>query len=68
MSGGLYNGSFQANGNLDVRQDIPVLALQSRIKQVPVERILQAQGQTPPVKGQITLDSNLTGRGNSQKA
>ncbi|WP_323166558.1 AsmA family protein, partial [Pseudomonas bubulae] len=32
LSGGLYNGSFQANGNLDVRQDIPVLALQSRIK------------------------------------
>src|SRR5450830_383344 len=68
LSGGLYNGSFQANGSLDVRQDIPVLALQSHIKQVPVERILQAQGQTPPIKGQITLDSNLSGRGNSQKA
>ncbi|WP_395609568.1 AsmA family protein [Pseudomonas sp. B22129] len=68
LSGGLYNGTFQANGTLDVRQDIPVLALQTHIKQVPVERILQAQGQNPPVKGQITLDSNLTGRGNSQKA
>ena len=68
LSGGLYNGTFQANGSLDVRQDIPLLALQSQIKQVPVERILQAQGQTPPVKGQITLDSNLSGRGNSQKA
>lgn len=68
LSGGLYNGTFQANGNLDVRQDIPVLALQTRIKQVPIERILQAQGQNPPVKGQLTLDSNLNGRGNSQKA
>ncbi|MCR4538650.1 AsmA family protein [Pseudomonas sp. 18.1.10] len=68
LSGGLYNGTFQANGSLDVRQDIPLLALQSQIRQVPVERILQAQGQTPPVKGQITLDSNLSGRGNSQKA
>jgi len=68
LSGGLYNGTFQANGTLDVRQDIPVLALQTHIKQVPVERILQAQGQNPPVKGQITLDSNLNGRGNSQKA
>jgi AsmA protein len=68
LSGSLYNGSFQATGNLDVRQDIPVLALQSQIRQVPVERILQAQGQTPPVKGQVTLDSNLSGRGNSQKA
>ncbi|WLI07075.1 AsmA family protein [Pseudomonas sp. FP597] len=68
LSGGLYDGTFQANGTLDVRQDVPVLALQSRIRQVPIERILQAQGQTPPVKGQVTLDSNLTGRGNSQKA
>lgn len=68
LSGGLYNGTFQANGTLDVRQDIPLLALQTHIKQVPVERILQAQGQNPPVKGQVTLDSNLTGRGNSQKA
>ncbi|MBM9485908.1 AsmA family protein [Pseudomonas sp. ICBG1301] len=68
LSGGLYNGTFQANGTLDVRQDIPVVALQTHIKQVPVERILQAQGQNPPVKGQVTLDSNLTGRGNSQKA
>ncbi|AZF56253.1 AsmA family protein [Pseudomonas sp. R11-23-07] len=68
LSGGLYNGTFQANGSLDVRQDIPLLALQSHIKQVPVERILQAQGKNPPVKGLITLDSNLSGRGNSQKA
>ena len=68
LSGGLYNGTFQANGTLDVRQDTPLLALQTHIKQVPVEKILQAQGKTPPVKGLVTLDSNLTGRGNSQKA
>ncbi|ROM49974.1 cell envelope biogenesis protein AsmA [Pseudomonas poae] len=68
LSGGLYNGTFQANGTLDVRQDIPVVAVQTHIRQVPVERILQAQGQNPPVKGQVNLDSNLTGRGNSQKA
>ncbi|WP_248732436.1 AsmA family protein [Pseudomonas sp. MWU13-2517] len=68
LSGGIYNGTFQANGTLDVRQDIPVVAVQTHIRQVPVERILQAQGQNPPVKGQVNLDSNLTGRGNSQKA
>lgn len=68
LSGGLYNGTFQANGTLDVRQDTPLLAVQTHIKQVPVEKILQAQGKNPPVKGQVTLDSNLTGRGNSQKA
>jgi len=33
-----------------------------------VERILESQGQTPPVKGLVTLDSNLTSSGNSQKA
>ncbi|QOY71956.1 AsmA family protein [Pseudomonas sp. OST1909] len=68
LSGGLYNGTFQANGTLDVRQDLPLLAMQTHIKQVPVEKILQAQGKNPPVKGLVTLDSNLTGRGNSQKA
>lgn len=68
LNGGLYNGTFQANGTLDVRQDLPLLAVQTHIKQVPVEKILQAQGKNPPVKGQVTLDSNLTGRGNSQKA
>ncbi|MBT2370771.1 AsmA family protein [Pseudomonas fluorescens] len=68
LSGGLYNGTFQANGSLDVRQDIPVLALQTHIKQVPTERILQAQGKNPPIKGLATLDSNVSGRGNSQKA
>lgn len=68
LSGSLYNGTFQANGTLDVRQDTPLLAVQTHIKQVPVEKILQAQGKNPPVKGQVTLDSNLTGRGNSQKA
>ncbi|KAF1009954.1 MAG: hypothetical protein GAK32_01791 [Pseudomonas fluorescens] len=68
LSGGLYNGTFQANATVDVRQDIPVMALQTQIRQMPIERILQAQGQNPPVKGQVTLNSNVTGRGNSQKA
>ncbi|MFO2466104.1 AsmA family protein [Pseudomonas sp. 15FMM2] len=68
LSGGLYNGTFQASGDLDVRQDLPLLALQTHIKQVPAEQILQALGKNPPIKGQITLNSNLSGRGNSQKA
>lgn len=68
LSGVLYNGTFKASGNLDVRQSVPVVALQTQIKQVPIERILQSQGQKPPIHGQITLDSNLSGRGNSQKA
>jgi AsmA protein len=67
LRGDLYNGSFEANGNLDVRQPVPLLSMQTRINKVPVERILESQGQTPPVKGLVTLNSNLTGSGNSQK-
>lgn len=68
LRGELYNGSFEANGTLDVRQSTPQLNLQTKINRVPVERILESQGQTPPVKGLVTLNSNLSGNGNSQKA
>ncbi|MGE8353517.1 MAG: AsmA family protein [Pseudomonas protegens] len=68
LRGELYNGSFEANGNLDVRQSTPQLSLQTKINRVPVERILESQGQNPPVKGLVTLNSNLSGSGNSQKA
>jgi len=68
LRGELYNGSFDANGNLDVRQPTPLLSLQTKISKVPVERILESQGQNSPVKGLVTLSSNLTGSGNSQKA
>jgi AsmA protein len=68
LRGELYNGSFDANGNLDVRQPTPLLNLQTKISRVPVERILESQGQNPPVKGLVTLNSNLSGSGNSQKA
>ncbi|MFK3790114.1 AsmA family protein [Pseudomonas piscis] len=68
LRGELFNGSFEANGTLDVRQSTPKLNLQTRINRVPVERILENQGQNPPVKGLVTLSSNLTGNGNSQKA
>lgn len=68
LRGELYKGSFEANGNLDVRQSTPQLSLQTKLNQVPVERILESQGQTPPVKGLVTLNSNLSGSGNSQKA
>lgn len=68
LRGELYNGSFEASGNLDVRQPTPLLGLRTKINRVPVERILESQGQNPPVKGLVTLDSNLTSSGNSQKA
>lgn len=68
LRGELYNGSFETKGSLDVRPAVPTLSLQTRLNKVPVERILQNQGQKPPVKGALTLTSDLSGTGNSQKA
>ncbi|MEX5664850.1 AsmA family protein [Pseudomonas neuropathica] len=68
LSGELYNGGFAANGTLDVRPSAPLLNLQTRLNRVPVEKILESQGKNPPVKGLVTLTSNVTGSGNSQQA
>src|SRR5689334_19979183 len=57
-----------AKGTLDVRQQVPALNIQTRINNVPVEKILEGQGKNPPVKGQVTLNSTLTGSGNSESA
>ncbi|MBV7477908.1 AsmA family protein [Pseudomonas sp. PDM31] len=68
LRGDLYGGTFEATGTLDVRQPVPVLNMQTKISRVPVEKILESQGKNPPVKGLVTLNSALTGSGNSQKA
>lgn len=68
LSGSLYKGTFSANGSLNVQPVLPVVKLQTRITSVPVEKILQSQGQTSPVTGLLTLNSNVTGSGNSQSA
>lgn len=67
LSGELYNGTFNAKGSLDVRQTVPALSMQTAISRVPAEKILENQGKNPPVKGLVTLNSNLTASGNSQK-
>ena len=68
LRGDLYGGNFEAKGTLDVRQQVPALSLQTNINKVPAEKILESQGKNPPVKGLVTLNSALTGSGNSQKA
>ena len=68
LRGDLYNGNFELKGNLDARPDVPVVSVQTRVAKVPIERILESQGQTPPVRGQLTLNSDLNGKGNSEKA
>ncbi|MBD9442177.1 AsmA family protein [Pseudomonas sp. PDM04] len=68
LRGDLYDGNFETKATLDVRQDVPALNLQTNISKVPAEKILESQGKKPPVKGLVTLNSTLTGNGNSQKA
>jgi len=70
LRGGLYNGSFEAKGTLDVRPAVPQIGVNTKINRVPVEHFIKSESpeQTPPVKGLLTLNSDLTATGNSQKA
>lgn len=68
LQGGLYNGDFATKGSLDVRPAVPQIGLSTQVNRVPVEHFIKSQTDTPPVKGLLTLNSNLTGSGNSQKA
>lgn len=67
LRGDLYNGNFEVKGSLDVRPDVPLMSVQTRIAKVPVEHFIQSQDQKPPVKGLLTLHSDLTSKGNSEK-
>lgn len=70
LRGELYNGTFEAKGTVDVRPAVPQLGVSTKIDRVPVEHFIKTEGkeQTPPVKGLLTLTSDLTATGNSQKA
>ncbi|MBJ9977069.1 AsmA family protein [Pseudomonas sp. S75] len=70
LRGGLYKGSFEAKGTVDVRPAVPQLGINTQITRVPVEHFIKREkpDQAPPVKGLLTLSSDLTATGNSQKA
>ncbi|WP_336332284.1 AsmA family protein [Pseudomonas putida] len=70
LRGELYNGTFEAKGTVDVRPAVPQLGVKTNIQRVPVEHFIKTEGkqQTPPIKGLLTLTSDLTATGNSQKA
>lgn len=68
LRGGLYGGEFDASAQLDVRSDVPQLSARKRISHVPVEKILKALDQKPPVRGTLDLNADLRTRGNSEKA
>ncbi|MGF6692077.1 AsmA protein [Metapseudomonas resinovorans] len=68
LRGGLLGGSFQASAQIDARPAVPLLKAQKRISNVPVEKLLQAQEQKPPVRGLLDMTADITSSGNSQKA
>ncbi|SDJ01844.1 AsmA family protein [Pseudomonas abietaniphila] len=68
LRGDLYNGNFEVKGNLDVRPEVPLASVQTHIAKVPVERFIQSQGTTPPLRGLLNLNSDVTAKGNSEKA
>lgn len=68
LRGGLYGGEFDASAQLDARSDVPQLSARKRISHVPVEKILKALDQKPPVRGTLDLNADLRTRGNSEKA
>lgn len=68
LRGELYNGNFAVNATLDVRPAIPLLSAQKRLSRIPVEQLLKSQGQKPPLKGLLDLNTDISTSGNSQKA
>ncbi|MEN2507062.1 AsmA family protein [Stutzerimonas stutzeri] len=68
LRAGLYNGRLEASASLDVRPPVPLLTGQTRLARVPVERLLQSQGEKVVIKGLMNLDADLRSQGNSEKA
>lgn len=68
LRAGLYNGRLEASASLDVRPPVPLLTSQTRLARVPVERLLQSQGEKVVIKGLMNLDADLRSQGNSEKA
>ncbi|QLF93299.1 AsmA family protein [Pseudomonas sp. ABC1] len=64
----LYNGRIDAKASLDLRPALPQLSLSPAISRIPLERLLQSQGQQLPMRGLLNLQGDLTTQGNSQRA
>jgi AsmA protein len=68
LRGGLYNGRVEASASLDVRPQVPLITAQTRLARVPIEGLLQSQGEEVVIKGLLNLDSDISTQGNSQQA
>ncbi len=69
LQGALLDGHLTAQGRLDARQDMPKIALQTKINGIAIDKLLEAKSDTPsPLRGKLNLDSRLATTGNSRKA
>lgn len=67
LRGNLFGGRVESAASLDVRPALAQLSMQMQLSSVPVERLLESQGEKVTLKGQLNLDSDLHTQGNSQK-
>ena len=68
LRGDLHGGEFVVRSQLDARPPLPLLTLNQQIKRIPVEKLIEARGEKPPVRGQLDMSADLRTQGNSQKA
>ena len=68
VRGELYGGEFSATSQLDARPAVPLLTARKQLKRIPVEKLIEAQGEKAPVRGQLDLNADIRTQGNSQKA
>ncbi len=67
LRGNLFGSRVESAASLDVRPALAQLSMQMQLSSIPVERLLESQGEKVTLKGQLTLDSDLRTQGNSQK-
>ncbi|MCQ4273907.1 AsmA family protein [Stutzerimonas degradans] len=67
LRGNLFGGRVESAASLDVRPALAQLSMQMQLSSIPVERLLESQGEKVTLKGQLNLDSDLHTQGNSQK-
>jgi len=67
LRGNINNGNFEVKGTLDARPDVPLVSVQTRVNKIPVERLVRGQDPSP-VRGLLTSHSEMTSKGNSEKA
>ena len=68
LRGDLYGGEFSARAQLDARPAIALLTASQQLKRIPVEKLIESQGEKAPLRGQLDLNADLRTQGNSEKA